>query len=147
VAASVLVAQATDTRQGRKKWACGRAAGRSFGLLGCHGMARSLGIIADKRAEVKRGPGSFGGIALLGFEPTAGNQAARAAPAAGSQRRRGFRGHGCDNSYLGFVCRISGSFVGILGSFVDFLGFRGFDRGFVRRKKAEMCRYTHHKHR
>jgi hypothetical protein len=40
-----------------------------------------------------------------------------------------------------------GSFVGFLGSFVDFLGFCGFVRGFVRRKKAEMCRYTLHKQR
>jgi hypothetical protein len=40
-----------------------------------------------------------------------------------------------------------GSFVGFVGSFVDSLGFRGFDRGFVRRKKPEMCRYTLHKQR
>ncbi len=40
-----------------------------------------------------------------------------------------------------------GSFVDSLGSFVDFLGFRGFDRGFVRRKSARMCRYTLHKQR
>jgi hypothetical protein len=49
--------------------------------------------------------------------------------------------------YLGFVCKILGSFVGLLGSFVDSLGFGGFDRGFVRRKSAEMYRYTLHKQR
>jgi hypothetical protein len=79
-------------------------AGRSFGLLGRHGMARSVGIIADKRAEVKWGPGSFGGIALLGFEPTAGNQTARSAPAAESQQRCGF-------GAAGATSRTSGSFA------------------------------------
>jgi hypothetical protein len=34
-----------------------------------------------------------------------------------------------------------------VGSFVGFLGFGGFDRGFVRRKTAEMRRYTLHKQR
>jgi hypothetical protein len=54
---------------------------------------------------------------------------------------------GCGNMYLGFVCGIPGSFVDFVGSFVDFLGFGGFVRGFVRRKTAEMYRYTPHKHR
>jgi hypothetical protein len=88
--------------------------------------------------------GSFGGTALLGFKADAGNRAAATAWAARSQQRHGLLGHGCDKSYLGFVCGILGSFVGLLGSFVDSLGFGGFDRGFVRRKTAEMCRYTAH---
>jgi hypothetical protein len=56
-------------------------------------------------------------------------------------------GQGATTRALGFVRRVLGSFVAILGSFVGFLGFGGFVRGFVRRKKAEMCRYTLHKQR
>jgi hypothetical protein len=109
-----------------------------------------VGIIADTPSTVKWRPGSFSTLGCLGFV-----FAHRSCPALPANLESGFKSlslsgfsrAGATTRALGFVCKTLGSFVGFLGSFVGFLGFGGFVRGFVRRQKAEKCRFMRHKQR
>jgi hypothetical protein len=127
------------------------------GVRQCAGPAKRIaadrfdvGIIADTPSTVKWRPGSFSILGCLGFV-----FAHRSCPAFPANLESGFKSlslsgfswAGATTRALGFVCRLLGSFVDSLGSFVGFLGFGGFVRGFVRRQKAEKCRFMRHKQR